>query len=343
MILLGKNITQANDILIEVGIENIYKGLKNSNGEVAKLQEKLRIIRSIDSNQYRRLKTSLPYIVCANFNPKLRKKENFVFTERFIVDIDHLSDYDIDIQDLKSHLKSDNRVELLFESPSGDGLKVMFKNATKITDSSYYSMFYKTFCIRFSEANNLGSAVDVKTCDVSRCCFVSYDPDAYYNSNVVPVNCQEYVDENSLKEFDNLNIEFKTIVQINKQKDIENDVQINKNEQGLSVEIINAIKQKMGLKIKVTSEKIYEQPEQLKEKLPSIIEIIESVGLVIKSNKPISYGRQLVVTTQNQWAEINLFYGGKKGISVVPTTKTGSNQNLCKVVVELLKNCLDSF
>ena len=340
MILLGKNIAQANDILTDVSVENVYNGLRNPNGEVAKLQERLRIIRSMDNNQYRRMKTALPYIICGHFNPRVRKKENFVFTERFLLDIDHLSDYEIDIEKLKIKLKSDKTIELMFSSPSGDGLKVMFKLVKKISDSSYYSMFYKTFCLKFSELYELGSAVDIKTCDVSRCCFVSYDSNAYYNCNSDLIDCQSYVDEYSMKDFDKLNSELKDIEKINEQNDIENEIQHSKNEMGLSEEIINAIKHKMGLKIKINPGKTYEQPEELKERVPKILEIIESVGLIIHANKPISYGRQITVKSENQWAELNLFYG-KKGISIVATTKTGSNKVLCTMVVDLLKNYLE--
>jgi hypothetical protein len=337
MILLGKNITQINDLLTEVSVENVFRALKNANGEVAKMQERLKIIRSIDLNQYRRLKTTLPFIVCGQFNPRIRKKENFLFTQRFIIDIDHLTEHDIEIENIKNKFREDDRVELMFLSPGGDGLKLMFKTTSKISDSGYYSVFYKSFCIKLAEAYQLGSSVDIKTSDVSRCCFVSYDPNAYYNSNPTLIDVNDFIDASSFDGYDKLKKEEKIF---NEEKTImENSYKSIDSKQEIDPEILNAIKEKMGLKIPKRSEKHYEQPEELKLYMEKMNEIIESIGLTIKSNKPISYGRQIAVNTANSWAEFNLFFG-KKGVSIVATTKTGSNATLCKLVVELLKNQL---
>src|SRR5690554_2045557 len=142
MLYLGKHITSSRDPLQPVAIQQVYKALKNPKGKVADQLKRLHQIRLIDPNKYRKMKTTLPYLVCAQFHPMVRRKENFLHTKRFLLDIDHLSEYEINQDSLRQKLIADPRVELLFSSPSGDGLKVLFQLNKKISDSGYYALFY---------------------------------------------------------------------------------------------------------------------------------------------------------------------------------------------------------
>ncbi len=337
MLQIGKNITQSNDPLSAVSVDRIYTALQNAQGEVATLQHRLQLIRAIDNNQYRKMKTALPYIVCAHFNPNIRRKENFVYTERFLVDIDHLSEYDIDIETLKHKLMQDERVELLFTSPGGDGLKVLFKLAEKIKDSGYYSMFYKAFSIRFAAAYQLGGAVDLKTSDVSRCCFVSYDATAFYNTAAEPVIASTYLAEDSFAQLDWLTADVKETEKVNKEAREQMPEILQQGSHELSDDVLNSIKRKVGQKIKAPGKKYYEQPNELEQLIPRIEEQLTQIDVLLQKNAPIAYGRQITVKAGTYWAEVNVFYG-KKGVRIVGTTKTGSNKILCQLVVQLLKS-----
>jgi len=337
MLLIGKNITQSNDPLVAVTVDRIYKALQNAQGEVATLQHRLQILRGIDVNQYRKMKTALPYIVCAHFHPLLRSRENFVYTRRFLVDIDHLSEYEIDLQHLKKKLALDEKVELLFTSPGGDGLKILFTLSEKITDSGYYSMFYKAFCMRFAEAYQLGAAVDLKTSDVSRCCFVSYDAQAYYNAEAVPVIAADYLPADNFAALDLLKTDLKETERENKLALKEQQEVVQPGNRELGDTVLNALKLKIGQKIRTPKVKQFEQPEELQELILKIKEQLESVGALLQKEAPIQYGRQITIKADKYWAEVNIFYG-KKGVRVVGTTKTGSNKNLCDMMVELLRN-----
>lgn len=336
MIQIGKNITSVADPLQPVLVEKVYHAIINPNGEVAVLQNRLRSLLMIDLQQYRKLKTSLPYLVCAHFQPRVRKKENFVFTERFFVDIDHLSDFDFDIDSLKKTLSADSRIELLFTSPGGDGLKLLFRLSERIYDSSYYTLFYKSFCIRFAEQYGVTGALDIKTNDVSRCCFVSFDPEAYYNPESEAVNPTNYVPAEGGIEFEKIQSEIKN--DGSAQEAIRKTAVIEKeNTEPLSEDILNQIKMKVGVRVKKPVEKQYEQPEELELLIKEVDEQVRQVGAEIIASSAISYGRKIKIGAGSYWAEINLFYG-KRGPSVVPTTKTGSNKQLCDSIVTLLKN-----
>ncbi|MCO5236643.1 MAG: CRISPR-associated primase-polymerase type B [Chitinophagaceae bacterium] len=337
MLWLGKHITRAGDVLEPVEVEKIHRALQNPYGEVAVLQKRLQAIRMIDLNQYRKLKTALPYLVCAQFQPRVRKKENFVFTERFIVDIDHLSEFDRDREQLREQLKSDPRVELLFSSPGGDGLKLLFVLKERISDSGYYALFYKSFCLKFAETYHLAGAVDTKTNDVSRCCFVSYDPEAWYNPGAEKTDASAYMPDEGASDFDRFHFEIKE-----KEKNLtgeKKELGISRDEGAapLTDDILNQIKQKVGMRVKKPVEKTYIQPEELDHIIPQVLEELTAIGVQMVKMVPINYGRQIKVAAGDYWAEVNVFYG-QRGVKIVGTTKTGSNKKLCESVVLLLQN-----
>lgn len=336
MLWIGKQITSAGDVLHPVEVEKVHKAIINPHGEVATLQKRLQAIRMIDVNQYRKLKTALPYVVCAHFQPKIRKKENFVFTERFIVDIDHLSEYEINLAELRQKLAADPRVELLFVSPGGDGLKLLFVLSQKISDSAYYALFYKSFCLNFAQQYDLSAAVDTKTNDVSRCCFVSNDPDAWFNPLPEKIDPAAYLPEDGQVNFDLLTAKI---------REQEKEHAIEKKELGiestgaapLTDAILQQIKQKVGMKVKKPIEKTYIQPVELDKIISEVQKELEFIEIELTGMRAIDYGRQIRVQAGIHWAEINIFYG-QRGVRIVGTTKTGSNQELCESVVLLLQD-----
>lgn len=340
MIRFGKNITQAGDQLYDVPLEKIHQALKNPHGEVASLQRKLQAIRAMDPIQYRKLKISLPYIVCAQFQNKVRKKDQFVFTERFLIDIDHLSESDMDIGQLRERLRKDARVEMVFSSPSGDGLKVMFKTRSRITDPNYYIVFYKAFCLALDQEYNLGRTLDYKTHDVSRCCFVSYDPEAYYNPAVETVIPQNYIRENELFDMDQIQEEIAI-----REKTLGLQAQLPTTEspaQDLSEETLAQIKEKIGQKKGKIREKDYVQPSELSMIMGALVGYLVEINANLDDSRPISYGRQIRVSAGKMWAEINVFYG-RKGVRIVGTTKTGSHKEFCKTITDYLKVNFDDL
>lgn len=342
MIRLGKHVTQAADQLQDISIEKFHKALINPEGEVASFQRRLQAVRAMDPAQYRRLKTTLPYVVCAQFYPKVRRKENFLFADRFLIDIDHISENGLEIGQLREKLQNDKRVELLFASPSGDGLKVMFKIDPKISDPAYYALFYKAFCMQLNQEYHLGAALDHKTHDVSRCCFVSFDPEAYYNPNAIAMHPEAFVQKDSFFEMEQIEKKAKEIEKQHREviKEIPRDEKINTG-QDLPHEVLAFIKEKTGEKVKKPAEKHYEQPEELEWVMEQLQNYLTEINANIEQIRPIAYGRQVKVSSGTIWAEVNVFFG-KKGVSVVGTTKTGSHKEFGKTLTEFLKASFQS-
>ncbi len=342
MILLGKNITSPSDNLQPFEVEKVYKAILNSTGEVAVLQNRLQTLKLIDENQYRKLKTRLPYLVCAVFHPRVRKKENFLYTERFFIDIDHLSHFNLNINNVKEFLKKDSRVELLFTSPGGDGLKLLFKLSSKINDSAYYSHFYESFCLSFSLEHNLNGAIDFKTKDVSRCCFVSHDPEAYYNPQAEAVDYNLFLPDSGFEALDKLKELVKNETKSSKADKAEWGIP-EKSENDLPDDIINRIKSKMGMRtINPNVKKNYIQPEELEIVILEMTEFLKEIEAEIIKMTAIDYGRQIRIGNTKVWCEVNIFYG-KKGVRVVGTTKSGSNKELCDNMVKYLQSNFETF
>ncbi|EIM75216.1 VirE N-terminal domain-containing protein [Nitritalea halalkaliphila LW7] len=342
MIRLGKHVTQAGDQLQDVTIDKLHLALRNPAGQVASLQRKLQALRAMDPAQYRRLKTTLPYIVCAQFHPKIRRKENFLYTDRFLLDIDHMGEHGLSKEELKGKLIEDPRVELLFTSPSGDGLKVMFRLSPSITDPAYYSVFYKAFCQAFGEEYQLGSALDHKTHDVSRCCFVSFDPDAFYRADAQEVNPEDFVQKESFTAIEEVEKAARAIEKAQKAQLAEKQKELKVHPgQELPDEVLNFIKQKTGLKVKKPVEKHYEQPEELEAVMEQLKGYLEEINAEIEHVRPIAYGRQVKIRSGKIWAEVNVFFS-PRGVRVVGTLKTGSHREFAKTLAEFLKASFDN-
>ncbi len=343
MIMAGKSVTLAGDQLYALSLERMYLGLTQPKGNLIDLLQQLRSLKTIDINGYRKAKTQLPYVVGGNFRPALRRKENFVFTEHFIIDIDHLSSKQLTPNEIKYLLKDDNRVAILFTSPGNDGVKVIFNLKDRIHDAGYYSAFYKIFAAKFAVQYGLQGTVDLVTCDVSRCCFMSYDPDAVYNANAELIDATFYLDQNSLEGSFMANTVVKEYEKIT--KDQEQILGIpDKQIQDLGEDVFWRIKEKLNpaLAKRPPKTKNFIQPQALTNALPALNDALNEMGFTIAETNMIQYGRQLKLSSGQYWAEVNLFYG-KQGFKAVQTTKTGSNKQLAELATQAIQLYFDDY
>lgn len=343
MLMAGKHVTQPGDPLQPLTVERMFRGLTNAGGPMAPLVQQLRALKTMNPDAYRKAKPQLPYVVCGQFSPAVRRKENFAFTEHFIVDIDKLSLKELDPEAVKRLLKQDESVALLFTSPGNDGVKVLFNFKERIHDAGYYSLFYKRFTARFATRHRLEGLVDLVTSDVSRCCFMSYDPDAWYNPNAAPVDHTAFLDPDSLDHLGDALTEIKVAAE-NAAKAI-TDLPLALPKEGahtLPDEVLLQIKQKLNpsLAARVPKAKEYIQPSELDEVMPGITKALADLDMPVMEARPISYGKQIKVKAGIHWAEVNLFYG-KGSYKVVETTKTGSNKQLAEMAAQAIRLQLD--
>ncbi|MCF8229535.1 MAG: virulence protein E [Bacteroidales bacterium] len=327
MITFGRNITQKNDPLQKIEPERFYRLLKNPPEGLRSQIKQLRTVLSLDQGKYRTLKTKLPYVCCGIFNPPYRLTANFASASHFILDIDHLKEKELEADTLKQKLSEDSRVHLIFVSPGKDGLKILFRMDRKCFDHAKYSIFYKVFAHAFSKQYELQQVIDTRTSDVTRACFVSYDPDAIFNPLADKVNMEAFVDfnnETQVKEAQNL------IKEENKEQPGTPD-----NKPEISGDILQEIKQKLNPNLKKKAEKQIYVPEELNAIIEKVRQKLGEYQIEILDIQNIHYGKKFKCKLQEHLAEVNVFYG-RKGYSVVKSPKRGTNAELNDIVHKLL-------
>ncbi len=327
MITFGKNITQKNDPLQKIEVERLHRLIKNPPEGLLSQIEQLRTVLSLDTAKYRQLKTKLPYVCCGIFNPPYRLTANFASASHFILDIDHLKEKDMEAESLKQKLSEDSRIHLVFVSPGKDGLKILFKLHEKCFDPAKYSIFYKIFAHAFSKQYNLQQVIDTRTSDVSRACFVSFDPEAVYNPLADAIKIDAFVDfnnETQVKEAQSI------IREENKEQQSKPDIKT-----AISDDIMQEIKQKLNPNLKKKAEKQIYVPEELNAIIEKVRQKLGEYQIEILDIQNIHYGKKFRCKLQEHLAEVNVFYG-KKGYSVVKSPKRGTNDELNDIVYNLL-------
>jgi energy-coupling factor transporter ATP-binding protein EcfA2 len=91
-----------------------------------------------------------------------------------VIDLDHLGE---DLDRWIEHFKTDKHVYSAFISPSGDGLKIIYRIPA---DIDMHRAHYRAI---LDDLQQLGLKVDQTSINEARVCFVSYDPNIYINED----------------------------------------------------------------------------------------------------------------------------------------------------------------
>jgi hypothetical protein len=130
-----------------------------------------RLLFEQDKTAYSALKRKLPAITfCGEFKGAHKKENILTYNNIVIIDIDHIAKDRI--HSLKQRLFSDKYVFAIWISPSGNGLKVLFRVESNSTMHKF--MFDKI-------ADHLQAMYDIEAdisgSDICRLCFISHDED----------------------------------------------------------------------------------------------------------------------------------------------------------------------
>ena len=336
MIMFGSNILSAADQLRKIQEEEFFHSLVSPKPELACKIRQLRVAYQIDPKQYSVQKRTLPYVVCGMFNPPFRRTENFGYIESFIIDIDHLGSKSISLSNLRLRLQADSRVLMAFASPSEDGLKLMFRLRERCYDTGIFSLFYKEFLRRLSGQYHLEQVADTRTSDVTRACFLSMDPDAFFNPHSEAVDIGQY-----LTPSDSLSLFDMKAKQAEEEKKVE---RLDKNRMSADPndEIMEKIKSRLHQGQKTTKKKteVY-VPQRLNDIINDLKMFIEETGLIVSEIIDIQYGKKIRVRMGFKEAEVNLFYG-KRGFTVVRSPRCGTSGEVNDLVAELIQAFIDT-
>lgn len=349
MILFGKNITAPDDPLVKVPVEKIYHALRSPKSETTAHIRQLRIVRGIDKKRYSALKRQLPYMVCGIFAPPFRRSENFAYIEYFMLDIDHISEKGLLLSDLRQRVEADSRVRLSFVSPSEDGLKLLFRLKERCYDRGLFSLFYKAFAFQFARQYNIQQVIDNQTCDVTRACFVSIDPDAFYNPVSDPVDLAAILPQDNPTAMLDLSRQLKqepapSSLPSQPTDAVENAPEGSTPSQPLKKPDVDSqtianIKAILNPQAKQRMERPVHVPEQLNDIIDDLKAYIEQNGVTVTEIINISYGKKIRTKLSMRQAEVNLFYG-KRGFSVVKSPRTGTDDEFNEVMASLISTFL---
>lgn len=134
-----------------------------------------------NKSQYGKLKGRLPAVTISGVFQQRNKAELLEHTGLLLLDIDKLSESGHSVTEIKRQVCEIATTCVCFVSPSGDGLKVVVRTTCKASqhEETVQSLMEHYGSLLKIEIDGTGK-------DVSRLCFLSYDPDIYvkYDSSI---------------------------------------------------------------------------------------------------------------------------------------------------------------
>ncbi len=276
---------------------------------------RLRKLRELDLKAYQTLKRRLPYFVGATFKGNVRHSDFFESAGFLTLDVDDYFEKETALPEL---LLQHPAVFLAFVSPGGTGFKVVFKLNTPCYSLEKYKECYRTFSRVFADQIQLAGAIDFKTCDATRACFLSHDSNAYFNAKAEPLEWQRFVNQDLIITEDTIVEKF--------------DKELN---QVALANVLDKINPNRIIKKKYDGY----VPEELKKMENDIKLLCIENQLDLVAILPINYGLKIQIKQGYKSAEINVFYG-KKGYTVVRSPKTGSDAVLAERFFGLMNEML---
>ncbi|MFZ4545377.1 MAG: CRISPR-associated primase-polymerase type B [Saprospiraceae bacterium] len=339
-----------NSAMTSMTMEDIWQRLRND-VRLRQDVEHLRKVKRLDTNSYSRLKVSLPFFCCASFNEGMRNSKNFISVSSFVVDIDKYSGETAKLEALRERIRQDDRVALCFISPSGDGMKVVFTLAEPCTDLKSYSDFYKSFVMLWAQQMDLAQYVDLSTSDATRACFLSSDAAAFINPMAEAVFMDQYVPNVELLNFSNDSFMTLTnnganeadvlaqpaVEKVSETRHFEADANCSHHIQpDAYAQVLSTLKTKARPNPLQRETAV---PEPLVRLMPVLEKSLLQKGIQLLVVRDVQFGKQVQMQCGMDLAEINIYYG-KKGFSVVMTTKKGTHSGFCALCAHIAEQTI---
>ena len=205
----------------------------------------------------------------------------------------------------------------------------MFRLTDKCCDSQLLSLIAKDFGIKFATKYHIESLLDRRCFDATRACFLSYDANCYINMKATSIDFDNYINENNMDLMMKKNADLK--------RDMLSSVQGESlNNEELSEHELDFIKSRLNPHAIVKKDKQYYIPKELEDVMSDISIYIQDAKVDIVEVSNISYGKKFKFKVGESKAEINLFYG-KKGFSIVESSKAGTSRELNKLTADLMR------
>lgn len=314
----------------------LHARMVQPDGALSELCASLRNVYSISRDAYNHQKKRLPFFCGSVFRGDHRKLEHFEEARYMVLDLDHCFKNREQYAALKDRLAADERVLLLFESPGGQGLKLVFALQEPLRSTKQYSDCYKAFAREFAALHHVEDWVDFRTGDATRVCFLSADPDMRYQPLCVEVDALAY-----LSPYDALaqETQLPAVEELPGPALPQSAAAVlpgENNDKTLDPSLYREILLKLNPGSRsLRAPKNHIVPETLERVVDPVNRVLAEFGLNVREVLSISYGKKWVVEHGVAWGEVNLFYG-KNGFSVVKSPKRGANPGLNDLLAELI-------
>lgn len=303
----GKNCKDQKEPLQTISIDDLYQFITNTTSSLVQETQTLRKIYAYNKESYRNLKTTLPYVSCSIFDLGYRKYEYFKSSCGWILDIDlHTPD-----TGLYNSLIKDDRITLMYTSPSGVGLKLIILFDHAYTDKIKYAQAYKEFARSFGLQYGILEYIDMKNCDVSRISFLCHDPICHYNPSATTISPVDY------------HPVYDTVIPNGK-----------KATQELTPIVYKEIMQLLEIKPKISYQPPY-VPDEIKDLINPLASFLSDHKINVINHDPVQYGIKIKAACSKDKGEI-ILYKGKKGFSIV----TSARKDLSHELNETLKHLI---
>lgn len=329
--MIGKNITAPNDRLYPIEIKELYNTIVNPEDALQSIIQQLRIIQGIDGKRYQSQKLSLPYFVCANYHPPYRHDTHVGNIEYFLIEIDQLSAKNLSPRTLKDRLARHAQVLMIFTSIGQNGIKIMYRLQDPCYDPTKFEIFYHHFANRLFRQLNVEQIINPLQSSPTQSSFLTYDPEAIFNSQAQPVDMDNYVDFSDFLAVEKL----KTQIREDKQQAKHRTVHPVRAQ--LTDESIIHIKQKLGIRTRSRQKSVHPLANTLPQKLNDITQKLQSFDLIVEKISTIPYGRSITVSNhQGHRVTMHIFFK-PDGYNIVRSISDNViNSDLADIVYKVL-------
>lgn len=161
----------------QIELAQATEAIKSGNIANHNFQDKIKQIRSAEDKGTRdKLKKLLPGVTFSGTFKKRTDRELIQHNGLLCFDFDNVAD----IEEAKARLCEDVYTYMCFISPSGKGIKLIVKTTA---ESTQHKAYYQSLCDYYYKSYNL--TADIQCKNISRLCFLSYDPDVYTNPEAI--------------------------------------------------------------------------------------------------------------------------------------------------------------
>jgi hypothetical protein len=347
-----------------LSMEELLRRLRQGSDGLQAQVKMLRHALGTDPKLYQQRKRHLPFFIPAAFHEGICRGDRVEAAYGWVLDLDHCYQSQAQFDALKNQLWQDPRLWLLYVSPSGTGLKLLFRFAQPISHTKAFSDSYQAFARQFARQYQLDTVVDFKTHDLTRVSFFSYDPGALQRRDPLRIQPEQYLKISypgaqppspPLPPADPLpwedeplppapdwrpkaaaeplpesvpQVEPKPVPEASPSRE-------SREPQG---ELWDQIRQTLKPQGRIRRRQVT-LPDEIEALSPAIIQAGEGLGLQLKDTLDLNYGRKFIFRYQQLWAEVNVYFG-KHGFSVVKSPKSGSDPKLREVIYELVQQLI---